>query len=133
MYGYGGITGSRCRKVMAEAWRGKMESASAVSLKTEDVFSSGPAIGFRRTRHHRLLLDTVYLYARIYAMLSGFIKSLRRSTRSTLAVQGQLSIAVLDSRRNVCLTTKIRSRILHDAEDKKIQSPRYYSRSYVVS
>jgi hypothetical protein len=51
--------------------RKKMESASAVSLKTEDVFSSGPAIGFRRTRHHSLLLDTVYLHTRIYVVLSG--------------------------------------------------------------
>jgi hypothetical protein len=130
MYGYGGITGSRCRKVMAEAWRGKMESASAVSLKPEDIFSSEPAIGFRRTRHHSLLLDTVYLHTRIYVVLSGlrpFIKSLRRLARSTLAVQGQLPTAVLDNRKTVCLATKMRPRLLHDAEDNKLQSPRYSS------
>jgi hypothetical protein len=49
---------------MAEAWRGKMESASAVSLKPEDVFSSGPAIGFRRTRHPVFfLIQYIYILA----------------------------------------------------------------------
>ena len=118
----------------------KMESASAVLVTTEDVFSFQPSLlhAFRTTFSGDIVaisflaaisLSLPYDHDQltICQVLCGYWPAQLWRSNDEISPHSWTI-----ERTYPCLATRLRSRILHDAEEKKIQNPRH-PRSYAVS